>query len=67
MGLPHVRAAPSFKRGTPANRASRDHYFPLAFAPLTLAHRAFVAAMMLALPAALNFRFGLAGTVALAG
>ena len=66
VGLPHVRAAPSFKRGTPANRGSLDCYFPLAFAALTLAHRAFVAAMMLARPSALIFRLGLAGAVALA-
>lgn len=42
-------------------------YLALAFAALTRAQRALVAAMMLARPAALSFRFGLADAVALAG
>ena len=53
--------------GRQLTEAASAGYFPLAFSALTRAQRAFVAARMLARPAALSFRFGLAVAVGLAG
>lgn len=53
--------------GRQLTEAASAGYFALAFAALTRAQRALVAAMMLARPAALSFRLGLADTMGLAG